>query len=352
MNPAERALRRVDAFQQSHPPLAFAMGVIKKFGDDNAGGLVANLTYSGFVTVFPLLLLAITILGLVLAGHPGLDASVRDSILTQFPVIGPQLLDHIHGLRSHATVGFVVGLFGLLWGSLGLSQAGIFAMEQIWNIPGPDRANYVTRLARSFGFLATLGVGVIAASVLSALGTYGHHALWVPALEEGLSLLISVGQFWLAFRVLTPKVIASRRLLPGAALGGVVWTAIQGLAGYLVAHDLRHDSALYGTFAVVLGLIAYIYLGARVAVYSAEMNVVLQDHLWPRGLIQPPLTPADQESLARQALQNQRRPEQRVQVSFTEPARLGSAPDLPGSAGTGPEPVAMVRGASEAPLEQ
>lgn len=326
MNPVERALRKVDAFQQAHAPLAFVLGVIKKFGDDNAGSLVANLTYSGFVTVFPLLLLAVTVLGIVLAGHPALDASVRDSILTQFPVIGPQLLGHIHGLHSHTALGLIVGLLGLLWGCLGLSQAGIFAMEQIWNIPGPDRANYVTRLGRSVGFLATLGIGVVAANVFSGLGAFGHHSIGIRALEEALTVAVSFGQFLLAFRVLTPKVIGIRRLLPGAALGGVFWALIQGAAGYLVAHDLRHDSTLYGTFAVVLGLIAYIYLGARVAIFSAELNVVLHDHLWPRGIIQPPLTPADQESLARQALENQRRPEQRVRVSFSEPARLGSRP--------------------------
>lgn len=321
-------MRGVDAFQQRHEPLAFLFGVIKKFGDDNAGSLVGNITYAGFVTVFPLLLLAVTALKLFLAGHPQVDASLRTSILGQFPVIGPYLLNHIHALKSGTTLGLAVGIAGLVWGSLGLSQAGIFAMQQIWNIPGPDRPNYVKRLGRSLAFLLTLGVGVAGANLVSFFSTLGPHALWVRALGLAMSLAVTIGQFLLAYRVLTPRVIRTRRLVPGAVVGGVLWLVVQESAGYLVRHDLRHDSSLYGTFAIVLGLIAYIYLGARVAIYCAEINVVLHEHMWPRAIVQPPLTPADQESMARQALENQRRPEQRVQVSFTEPARLGSRPQV------------------------
>jgi hypothetical protein len=88
----------------------------------------------------------------------------------------------------------------------------------------------------------------------------------------------------------------------------------------LVWHTLRRASELYGTFAFVLGLLAWIKLGATLSVAAAEFNTVLARHLWPRNLVQPPLSAADQASLAAQATENQRRPEQRVEVSFTEPA--------------------------------
>jgi len=76
----------------------------------------------------------------------------------------------------------------------------------------------------------------------------------------------------------------------------------------------------YGVFAAVLGLVAWIYLGSEVMIYAAELNTVLARRLWPRGMVQPPLTHADQRSLALQATQNQRRPEQEVSVRFTTPA--------------------------------
>ena len=89
-------------------------------------------------------------------------------------------------------------------------------------------------------------------------------------------------------------------------------------------------SSVYGLFAIVLGLFAWIYLITELTVYAAELNVVLARHLWPRSIVQPPLTDADRRSIAAQAVQNRRRPEQSVEVSFdgepmTEADLLGEA---------------------------
>jgi len=83
---------------------------------------------------------------------------------------------------------------------------------------------------------------------------------------------------------------------------------------------------VYGVFAIVLGLIAWIYLAVEVTVYSAEVNVVLARRLWPRAIVQPPLTEADRASMALQALQNQRRPEQHVEVTFDDREPEAAAP--------------------------
>jgi uncharacterized BrkB/YihY/UPF0761 family membrane protein len=99
--------------------------------------------------------------------------------------------------------------------------------------------------------------------------------------------------------------------------GGLAWTLLQALGGYLVHHFLRTDS-VYGVFATVLGLIAWVYIAVQVTVYAAEINVVLARRLWPRAIVQPPLTEADRHSMALQALQNQRRPEQDVLVTFSD----------------------------------
>ena len=108
---------------------------------------------------------------------------------------------------------------------------------------------------------------------------------------------------------------------------------LQVLGTWLVHHFLRSESA-YGVFATVLGLLAWIFLAVKVTVYSAEINVVLARRLWPRALVQPPLTEADRASMALQALQNQRRPEQHIEVSFhdrppdaAEPVMAPRTPD-------------------------
>src|ERR1700683_66320 len=98
-------MRRIDAFQQRHLLSSFVVGVIKKFGDDNAGNLAIPLTYTMFVTVFPLLLLLVTILGIVLADDPADRARVLHSAVGQFPIIGQQLGHNIHGIKRRSAFG-------------------------------------------------------------------------------------------------------------------------------------------------------------------------------------------------------------------------------------------------------
>lgn len=318
MNPVEKLARRVDGFQQQHTALAFLYAVNKKFGDDNAGTLVSNLAYSAFGAIFPLLLLLVTVLGLVLSHSQSAYHAVVHSTLSQFPVIGDALQKNIHGLQRGSTAALVVSLVMLLWGTTGVAQAGLFTMAQIWNLPGPERPNYPKRLARSFGFLAVLGTGLIVTTFAASFGTFGRHNIALGFVGEAVAVLINIGQYFLAFRVLTPKAVETRELFPGAVIGGMAWTVLQALGGYLVGHDLKNDSAVYGTFGLVLGLLAWIYIGVEISIYAAEVNTVLSRRLWPRGIVQPPLTDADQRSLSLQATQNQRRPEQKVSVSFSE----------------------------------
>jgi uncharacterized BrkB/YihY/UPF0761 family membrane protein len=119
--------------------------------------------------------------------------------------------------------------------------------------------------------------------------------------------------------VLTPKVVPIRRLLPGAILAGVGWTAMEALGTQLVRHFLHSDS-VYGIFAIVLSLLAWIYLIIEITIYSAEVNVVLARRLWPRSIVQPPLTPADRQALSLLPLAEQRRDEQQVAVSYDDEA--------------------------------
>lgn len=197
-------------------------------------------------------------------------------------------------------------------------------MSQVWNLPGADRPNFVTRLGRSFVFLLVLGSGLVVTTALAGFGTFGRHNVALGVFGEALAIVVNIATYFGAFRVLTPKVVRSRQLVAGAIFGGIAWTILQAVGGYLIGHDLKNDSTTYGTFGVVLGLVAFIYLGSQLTIYAAELNTVLARHLWPRGLVQPPLTEADQKSLALQATQNQRRPEQEVSVDFATPAMTQS----------------------------
>lgn len=239
MNRLERGVRRIDAFQQRHLVPGFAVGLTKKFGDDNGGALTARLTFAIFTTIFPLLLLLVTGLALVLAGHPGLRHTVLRSAYGQIPVVGSDLARNIHAMRRNSVFGFVVGIVGLVYGLNGLAGVGLQIMESVWYLPKAIRPNYVTRMARSFLFVAVLGVGLGVTTFLSSFGTFGGHDVWYSIGAEGVAAAVNVGLYLVAFRVLTPKQVDTRCLVPGVVVGGILWTVLQAFGGFVVGHYLR-----------------------------------------------------------------------------------------------------------------
>jgi uncharacterized BrkB/YihY/UPF0761 family membrane protein len=172
VNLVERGLRRVDRYQQAHGWLGFPFGVVKKFGDDKGGNLTALLAWNGFFALFPLLLILVTVLGFLLAGHPAFQQRVLHSTLAQFPIIGDQLQDNIHVLRANT-----VGLAGFLWGARGVTQAGQHAMAEIWNVPGKHRPSFATRQLRGLLLLLVFALGVIATTTLASLAVLLRHSL-------------------------------------------------------------------------------------------------------------------------------------------------------------------------------
>jgi YihY family inner membrane protein len=346
MNPVEKTIRRIDRTQQRFTPTAFVFGVIKKYGDDNGGVLVSNLAYSAFISLFPLLLILVTILGLIASADPSFrESAVKNAVANQIPLLGQTLTGNVHTLQNSSTIGLIVGLLVLIYGVTGLAQAGLFTMEQVWNLPGPARPGYVQRLGRAMLFLCLLGGGVIVTTGLSSLTTYLHgRGFWFKLLLEVVIAAFGAGMYLGAFRALTPKGVPTRSLLPGSITGGILWTLLQLLSTWLVHHFLHSDS-VYGVFATVLGLLAWIYLATEITVYSAEINGVLARRLWPRSIVQPPLTEADRASMALQALQNQRRPEEQIEVTFDdrppgapEPASTPQTPDEVAPPARVPEP--------------
>ena len=177
-------VRRVDEFQQRNRPLGLLFAVVKKFGDDRAGMLAALMAFYGFLALFPLLLLLVTVLGLALHDNPSLQQRVLNSALSDFPILGDQIRQNIHTLRASA-LATGVGALGLLWGSLGVTQAAQFAMAQIWNVEGRDRPGFVPRLVRGLLFIAVLALGVALTTLLTQVGVFsGSPALWFRALPR------------------------------------------------------------------------------------------------------------------------------------------------------------------------
>lgn len=323
-----RVLAAGDAYQRGHRWLGFPLAVVYKFADDQGPYLAALITYYGFLSLFPLLLLLVTILGFLLEGDPHLQAELIDSAVAQFPVIGSQLRENVHSLKGSG-VALVVGILGTLYGSLGAAGATQNAFNRAWAVPRNLRPNPITARLRSMLLLLVLGAGVLVTTALAGLTTgadaYGADvgaALSVAAIL--LATLTNVGLFMLAFRVLTATEVPARSLRIGAVVAGVGWQLVQILGTYFLTHALRGTQEAYGVFGLVLGLIAWIYLLALITVIAAEINVVADRRLWPRALLAPftdrvQLTPADERAYTGYAESERHKGFEVVDVDFNPP---------------------------------
>ncbi len=315
MTGVRERLNAVDRFQQQHRWLSFTAAVVKKFGDDEAGACAALIAYYGFASMFPLLLVMVTVLGFVLEGSPGTQREVVHSALAQFPIVGNQLERNIHSLTG-SPVALAVGIVGLLLGGLGVVGATQSAFSQVWHIPRKNRPNFLAWRLRGLGLLAVLGL-LLAVSTVAA-GYVTAQTAGVVAAIGGVvvALAFNLALFFGAFRLLTAEEIATRDLLPGVIFGAVAWQLLQHVGGIYVDHVVRHAKETSGLFALVLGLLAWLYLGGQVTMLAAEVNTVRARRLWPRSFFSAPLLDADRRALRSLAGTEERVEQENVEVDF------------------------------------
>ena len=296
MDKVQRIIRAVDALQQRHAWLAVPIAVWKKFGDDQAGNLAALIAYSALVAIFPLLLLLLTVLDIVLKNDPAKQQQLVNAALKNYPVIGPDLEKSI-GHLNQTGIALVVAVVGIFIGALGVSNSLQNALNSVWEIPFARRPGFPWSWLRSAALIIVVGLGFIVTTALSVLAA-GVHIL--PGGSSGLAIVVSLvlnfGVFWLAFRLGTAKEITWRQLWPGAAISAVIWQILQYFGTSFISRQLAHSTPLYGTFALVLGLIAWLYLQAQLTLYAVEINVVRAYRLWPRSLAPPPYTEQDRHA--------------------------------------------------------
>jgi uncharacterized BrkB/YihY/UPF0761 family membrane protein len=329
-------LAGADEWQRSHQPAAVTYGVLKKFGDDNANQFVVGLGWYGFVAIYPLLLVVVTVFGFVGAASLGRHLVAT---LHEFPVVGTQFNPERGSSSLHGSaVGLVVGLIGLLYGAQGVTQTAQQAMVRVWNIPQVDAPGFLPRLGRSFAGLAIIGGSFVlnAATATLATGSGAAYLVRIP-IVVGM-LVMNIALYLLAFRVLTPANVTTRSLLPGAAVAGTGFTFLMTLGSGLVQHQVRNSSVTYGQFGIVIGLVGFLLLLAKISLYGAELNPVLARRLWPRALQAENPTEADDHVLHDITHGNLRRQDQRIGVGFGDHAQEEAVLDV-GHSGPSLEPV-------------
>jgi len=314
-NPLQKAVHAVDDTQARTPLLAFPLAVVKKFGDDDGGNLAALIAYYGFLSVFPLMLALTTILGFLFQNNPELRDSITKSALQQFPVLGPQLQQRsLHG----NWFALIAGLAGAVWAGLGVVNAAQNAFNAVWDVPRVDRPNLVLRTLKGLLMLVVTAALLALSGFLSGVGQGSSGVSALQILSILGSVVVNFVLFAAAFRILTTADVSWKDVAPGAILAAIAWTILLLIGQWFVNSRIQGASEVYGTFAVVIGLLAWLYLASQITLFAAEVNVVLKKHLWPRSITNPPVREADERAFARQAKEQERIPPQDVEVDYSD----------------------------------
>ncbi|HWD85535.1 MAG TPA: YhjD/YihY/BrkB family envelope integrity protein, partial [Solirubrobacteraceae bacterium] len=253
-------IKAFDRFQQRHKVLAVPLAVVRKFGQDQAGNLAALVAYYAFFSLFPLLLVFVTVLGYVLQhNHPEL-MSVENSVRSNFPAVGKYL--QFTSLHGHL-LALILGIVTSVWSGLGVTNAAQNAFDTVWAVPFKSRPDFLTSRLRGLGLLVTLGVLFLVATGASGVVSGG---LGGPAARVGgiaVSFVLNVILFLVAFRMMTARSVETRCLVTGVVVAAIFWTVLQAVGGLYVGHALKHLPAGYASFGFVIGLLIWLHLGAR-----------------------------------------------------------------------------------------
>ncbi len=303
-------LARIDAWQRRHGRAAFVVAVVKKFGDDRASSLAALIAYYAFLSLFPLLLAFVSVLGFVLEDDPGLQEDIVNSALARIPVIGAQLGDDVQPLTGSG-VALAIGLAGALWAGLGVTLSLGRAFDEIWDVPRLEQRGPLARRARGALVLVILACTLVAATVA------GGVAIAERLVAAAAALLVNITVFLAAFWLLTARARRLLDLLPGVLFAAIGWLALQAAGGWYVTRAIDGAGDTYGTFALVIGLLSWFWLGSHLLLLAAEVNVVRLRRLWPRSLTGE-LEPADRVAMRRFAAATRRDRRQLVTVTFSD----------------------------------
>lgn len=280
------AMRRIDSYQRRHNRLAFAVAVVRKFREDQAGYLATLVAYYAFFSLFPLLLVLVSVLGFLLGNNSEFRERILTSVLgTQIPVIGHQINDSVTQIRG-STLAITLGLAGTLIAGTSVIRALQHGMNEIWEVPEARRPGVLAGRLKGLAFLALLGTGVVASTLIAGIGGTSRGLLPLGLRITGLlaSVALNFGMFVVAFRFLTTARITVRQVVPGAVLAAFLWAAMQAGGGFVIRAYLPRATDLYGIFALVLGLMMWLFIGSNVTLLAAEVNVVRARRLWPSRL--------------------------------------------------------------------
>ncbi len=307
-------LSRFDSYQQRHKAVGVAVAVVRKFGEDHSTNLATMIAFWAFFSIFPLLLVFLTLLGYFLPS--GVKGEVLGSVASYFPLLDTASLRHLSGQWWSLALGLVSALFSGSFVVMTVQDA----FNSVWEVPYVRRPKLAETVKRILYVLATIGLGLVLSTIISGyvtgtatginLGVFGRLAGYL------IAIALDVGLFIAAFRILTAREVSTRDVLPGALLSGVVFWVLQQLSSLIISRYLHNAQSTYGNFATVITMLWWFYLQSIVTLLGAQLNVVLTERLHPRGIIDAPVTEADHRAYQAYAQERTYQEQEQVRAEF------------------------------------
>lgn len=308
-------VRRVDTWQQARPWFAFPYAVIKKYGDDNGGYQAALLTYYGFLSLFPLLLVLLTAVHWWFGNNPDVQQEVNKQLSLYFPLLGNELQSNVEGMRQTG-VGLAIGLLITIYGARGGADALRNMADTAWMVPRVRRTGFPLAILKSIAILACAALGFAATVAASSLTSFLDKGIILTILVNIVGIVLTSVFLALVFKQAVSKGPSLLAMLPGALFAGIGIQILLTFGTMLVAAQLKNLDSLYGTFAIVLGLLFWIYLLAQIIAYGMEINVVRHLKLWPRSIDAAQETSADRSAYKHYARIQKYSHDQEIEVQF------------------------------------
>lgn len=288
-------LETLDHAQQERPAVAIPIATAKKFTEDKSAQMASMMAFWAFFSIFPLLLAGVTVLGYVLPDED--KKRVLERIGEYFPLLD---VSTVSGLQGSA-IALVIGLATALWSGSAVVRATQDAFNSVWEVPQVARPKFVEAVARSLLAMVTIGLGLLASTFLITFVTGDSAAVDLGPLSRVLgfaaAIVVDVGLFLLAFRMLTDRQITTRDMVPGAVFSGVMFFVLQSISSIILTRHVSGAQDTYGSFATVITMLWWFYLQAQLTLLGAQLNVVLKREYYPRGLVNAPETEADHRLL-------------------------------------------------------
>ena len=242
-----------------------------------SGRNASLLSFFFFLSIFPLLLVATTVLGFVLQDNEQLQEDIIDGALADIPVLGAQLQNDPTSLSGNIWV-LIFGLLGALWSATKAFVGLQGALDDIWEVPVDDRSPMPVQRGKALLGILIVGGAQMGSMALAAI----VRAADLPAAGDiallATTAIVNIGALLLTYRFLTTAGPAWSVILPGAIVGGILASLIQNFGTLIVTRITENASDTYGQFALVLGIVTWLGLLAITILMCGELNAAIRRH--------------------------------------------------------------------------